>query len=138
MKVIGLIILGFVLGSCMTAMHVSGQSTKTEFVRIPGKTKVIYEEKEGPTKYVFPDSCLRAVELADVIVRNSEDMYDYGTEQLNIISDARMFLADNRDLAVIENRQRDLQGKMVGNLADAEEAFNEYQTAEPKCKEEMK
>lgn len=138
MRVLILVAVCLFVGSCAGAKVAGEPETKTEFVQMPGKTKVIVEKEKGDTVYVMPDSCIRALEMADEMVRNAEDMYDFGTEQLQIISDTRMALADGGDLATIENRQRKLQGKMVRNLSDAEEAYYKYGLAYNECKEDMK
>lgn len=86
----------------------------------------------------MPESCLNALAYAFEIGTYAEKNYAFSDQQLQIISDVRLAIAENSDTSDEEVAQRQLQGRMVGNLADMEKAFSRYVTANDECNKETK
>lgn len=131
--VIVLLLLVFGLGSCMGAQMTTPE---VEFVPIT-KTETVTEPAPPPvTKYVMPESCSAALKYAARMTTASENMYNRGRQQLDIISDVRSKLAVGGNTTDESNRQRDLSGLLVGDLSDLEAAAYRYEVALDKCEEE--
>jgi hypothetical protein len=122
----------FVLGSC-TANAVIDESPQVEFIEVP-KTKIVHESAPPPEQVeVFPEACQQAVSYAYDIVHASEQLYNSGEAQIDILSDARLYLASGRNTKAIDERQRRLHGKTVANLLELEESYARYELAMEKC-----
>jgi len=81
-------------------------------------TKVVTEtEPAPPAQPYMPDSCKNVVELAEDISRAAFDLDSYTTRQLDILSAARIAVADGPGATLeVEEDQRKLQGDTVGTI----------------------
>ena len=90
---------------------------EVDIVRIHDTEVVTKTEPAPPAQPYMPDSCKEAIELAEDISRAAFDLDSYTTRQLDILSAARMAVADEPGGTVeVEEDQRELQGETVGTI----------------------
>jgi hypothetical protein len=126
------VVSAFVVGSIMGG--VTSSDTRAEFIEVP-KTKVIHEPAPEPEKVPYiPEGCLDAVETAERLAISAEGIYASGEEQIAIVQDGRLYLAAQRNMSDIEERQRALHGETVGFLYELAKDLAVYEEEIKECK----
>jgi len=110
----------------------SNDTTKVDFIEVP-RTKVVTKEVPGERVVVFPDACGEALSHAREVGAAGSALYRFSDEQLAIISDARIALASGTDLATVENKQRSLQSKTIGDLEDLVTSLDRLNREREEC-----
>jgi hypothetical protein len=129
------VLIAFLLGSCMGGMTASPD---VEFVEIRQPAETVTVEPEPlPAEVVHPQSCKDAMRYAERMADEAEQMFALGDRQLDIVSQARLQLADSASLAKVEEAQRDLRSDLIGNLSKLSEATYSYEQAAAECKKEV-
>jgi hypothetical protein len=115
----------------------SQPTPEPEFIKVP-HYEVIYKDAPAPPapKPVMPESCQQAVDAAKRVTNAGSRMYAQSDEQLAILSQARFDLAAGRNTTSVDERQRALQGRTVGNLRILEESLTDIDLLNKKCAEE--
>jgi hypothetical protein len=131
----------FGIGAC-TGYNIQPQpEDHVEFIQVP-HTVIVTETAKPDPQPVQPaelsDACLAAIKSADRVARHAESIFDSGTNQLAIISDARiaLFDQDTTELQAITNRQNRLHSSTVGHLALMEESLLAMKRALQTCREQ--
>lgn len=127
--------LVFGVGSCMGSRT---NETEIDYIEVP-RTKIVEVPAEAPVSVaVMPEACASALEYGRSIAVAAELNYKLSDVQLDIISLTRSLLAQGKNTAPAEERQRDLQGDTVGNLSDLEESFYFFEKYRIECEDELK
>jgi hypothetical protein len=138
LKVLIVFAVIFSIGLCTGWAMKPTSEERVEFIEVPHTTIVTETAEPEPAPPAeLGDACLAAIESADRVARQAEHVYDSGTDQLAIISDARiaLFDQDTTELQAITTRQNRLHSSTVGNLAALEEALLAMHQALTTCKE---
>jgi hypothetical protein len=133
MKVLIFLVVLFGLGV------IAGNRTASpgvDFVKVP-ITKTVHDPAPpAEVIYKLPPACQDALDAAFVVDTQANIIYDSGTEQLDILTDARIAFAGHGNLTKVQEDQQDLLSSTVGALGDMEEAFASYQGFMKDCEAE--
>lgn len=110
-------------------------SPEVEFVKIPGKTKVVEKKLPAEKIEVLPESCRAALDAADRLWNGSSALYASGQRQKDIMAEARRALHGAVPTSDIDKKQRELSGDLIGILEDMSEANYLYETYIKECEQ---
>lgn len=131
--VAGLVAAGGFIGNATADPPVEYVKGPTEYVQAP------IPEPNTVTVYEVPESCLDALDQANIIWQEAGKIDTKSSEILDIISKVRilLFKQDVNGLATVEDHVRNLQAKTVGNVQKLSEASFAYQQDYGKCKQQL-
>jgi len=124
------IALIFGLGSCVGAKTVTPD---VEFVKVPGRTKVVHKTSPPEIVEIMPKACISALEEADRLSYLASNFYAKSDRQLKILQQARMAVNGYRDVNEVSRMQRDLQGDAIANLSNLSKSMYRFETYKEDC-----
>lgn len=107
--------------------------TETKTVEVPGPTKTVTIRTE------LPESCKQSFQLAEAILDAAAKVDNKGSEQMNIVSDARVAIAsqDTNQIIAVEDRQSKLLSATGGAILRLTELQLEFESARTQCTKEV-
>lgn len=129
-------VMVFSMGRCSAPGGPDGP-TESERKPAPVVTKVVKGDTKTVTKYKVPDSCRKAFENLDAIIKAAGGLGDAGNSQLDIMSQSHEAIAarDFQMLVKLQEQQNTLNNKTTENVKDLEvDLLPYYRRYEKECK----